>query len=162
MRNPNDVLNSLIKQANDKGYKFKRVYRNLYNKEFYLMAYSNIYSKEGNMTEGTDGKTIDGMSISRIESFIEKVKTESYTPQPVRRVYIEKTNGGKRPLGIPSFEDKLVQEVLRIILESIYEPTFSNQSHGFRPNRSCHTALLQINRSFRGVKWFIEGSGATK
>lgn len=157
MRNPNYVLNSLGSKANDKEYRFRRVYRNLYNKEFYLLAYSNIYSKEGNMSEGTDGKTIDGMSVSRIESLIEKMKDETYKPRPAKRVYIEKANGGKRPLGIPSFDDKLVQEIVRSILESMYEPTFSNQSHGFRPNRSCHTSLLQINKGFRGVKWFIEG-----
>ena len=157
MRNPIDVLNSLKSKAGNEGYYYERLYRNLYNEEFYLLAYQNIYASEGNMTAGADGKTIDGMGMDRIRKLIEKVKEHSYQPNPARRTYIEKKNGKKRPLGIPSFDDKLVQEVVRLILESIYEPTFSNLSHGFRPNRSCHTALQQIQGTFTGVKWFIEG-----
>ena len=109
------------------------------------------------MTAGTDGKTIDGMSMERIGELIISLKDHSYKPNPARRIYIKKKNGKLRPLGIPSFNDKLVQEVIRMILESIYEPTFSNRSHGFRPNRSCHTALQQLKANFTGVKWFIEG-----
>lgn len=109
------------------------------------------------MTKGTDQKTIDGMSIKRIDNLISKLRDESYQPQPSRRTYIPKKNGKMRPLGIPSFDDKLVQEVMRMILESIYEGSFSKNSHGFRPNRSCHTALNQIQVTFTGVKWFIEG-----
>lgn len=96
------------------------------------------------MTKGTDNKTIDGMSIKRIDTIISKLRDESYQPQPSRRTYIPKKNGKMRPLGIPSFDDKLVQEVVRMILEAIYEGSFSKYSHGFRPNRSCHTALNQI------------------
>lgn len=157
LRNPIDVLNSLKSKAGNEEYHYERLYRNLYNEEFYLLAYQNIYASEGNMTAGADGKTIDGMGMDRIRKLIEKVKDHSYQPSPARRTYIEKKNGKKRPLGIPSFDDKLVQEVVRLILESIYEPTFSNLSHGFRPNRSCHTALQQIQGTFTGVKWFIEG-----
>ena len=157
MRNPIDVLNSLEAKAKEENYQYKRLYRNLYNSEFYLQAYQNIYANEGNMTAGTDGKTIDGMSMERIEKLINSLKDHSYRPNPARRTYIKKKNGKLRPLGIPSFNDKLVQEVVRMILESIYEPTFSNRSHGFRPNRSCHTALQQIKANFMGVKWFIEG-----
>ena len=157
LRNPIDVLNSLKSKACDEGYCYERLYRNLYNEEFYLLAYQNIYAREGNMTAGADGKTIDGMGMDRIQRLIGKMKNHSYQPNPARRTYIEKKNGKKRPLGIPSFDDKLVQEVVRLILESIYEPTFSNYSHGFRPNRSCHTALQQIQSTFTGVKWFIEG-----
>ena len=157
LRNPIDVLNSLKSKACDEGYCYERLYRNLYNEEFSLLAYQNIYAREGNMTAGADGKTIDGMGMDRIQRLIGKMKNHSYQPNPARRTYIEKKNGKKRPLGIPSFDDKLVQEVVRLILESIYEPTFSNYSHGFRPNRSCHTALQQIQSTFTGVKWFIEG-----
>lgn len=157
LRNPIDVLNSLKSKAGNEGYHYERLYRNLYNEEFYLLAYQNVYASEGNMTAGADGKTIDGMGMDRIQKLIEKMKDHSYQPNPARRTYIEKKNGKKRPLGIPSFDDKLVQEVVRLILESIYEPTFSNLSHGFRPNRSCHTALQQIQGTFTGVKWFIEG-----
>ena len=109
------------------------------------------------MTKGADNATIDHMSISRIEKLINSLKDESYQPIPSRRVYIPKKNGKKRPLGIPTFNDKLLQEVVRMILEAIYEGSFDNNSHGFRPKRSCHTALQQIQKSFNGTRWFIEG-----
>jgi group II intron reverse transcriptase/maturase len=109
------------------------------------------------MTAGTDGKTIDGMSIERIDRLIESLKDESYQPKPSRREYIPKKNGKMRPLGIPSIEDKLLQEVVRMILEAIYEGQFSDCSHGFRPQRSCHNAMEQISKSFCGAKWYIEG-----
>lgn len=157
MRNPINVLNSLRAKAHDPTYHYERLYRNLYNTEFFLQAYYNIYAKPGNMTQGTDGQTIDGMSMERIEALIIKLKDHSYQPQPARRTYIKKKNGKLRPLGIPSFDDKLVQEVVRMMLEAIYEPTFSDYSHGFRPNRSCHTALIQLKRNFSGARWFIEG-----
>lgn len=157
MRNPNVVLESLTSHAKTEDYKFERIYRNLYNPQFFLAAYNKIYANKGNMTEGSDGKTIDGMSLERINNIIEKLKNESYQPNPARRTYIPKKNGDKRPLGIPSIDDKLVQEVIRVILEAIYEPTFSTNSHAFRPRRSCHTALIQCKERFNGVRWFIEG-----
>lgn len=158
MRNPIAVLNSLSGKSQQKEYRFERLYRNLYNPEFYLLAYKNVYANDGSMTMGVDGSTIDGMSSKRIENIITKIKDKSYQPTPARRTYIEKKNSTKkRPLGIPSSDDKLVQEVVRLILESIYEPNFSKNSHGFRPKRSCHTALLQIQRTFTGATWFIEG-----
>ncbi|WP_028775848.1 reverse transcriptase/maturase family protein [Shimazuella kribbensis] len=157
MRNPVMVLNSLASKSKDEGYTIQRLYRNLYNEEFFLLAYSKLAPNEGNMTEGVDGRTIDGMSIKRINTLIEKLRDQSYQPKPVRRVFIPKANGKQRPLGIPSFEDKLVQEVCRMLLEAIYEGSFSDNSHGFRPNRSCHTALMQVQRNFTGVRWFIEG-----
>lgn len=157
MRSPKDVLNSLASKSQDSTYMYKRLYRNLYNPEFYYTAYQRIYAKAGNMTEGTDGETIDGMSMKRIEKLIEVLKTESYRPKPARRIYIPKKNGKHRPLGIPSVDDKLVQEVIRMILEAIYEGTFTDTSHGFRPQKSCHTALKQVQVYFDGVRWFIEG-----
>jgi group II intron reverse transcriptase/maturase len=157
MRNPEIVLNSLIKHSGDSGYKFERLYKVLFNEEMYYTAYQKIYSKVGNMTKGIDGKTIDGMSISRIERLIESLKNETYQPNPSKRIYIPKKNGKKRPLGIPSFDDKLVQEVIRMILEAIYEGHFEHTSHGFRPQRSCHTALISVQQSFTAVRWFIEG-----
>ncbi|APO48529.1 group II intron reverse transcriptase/maturase (plasmid) [Paenibacillus xylanexedens] len=157
MRSPETVLDNLAKQALRPDYKFQRLYRNLYNTDFYLMAYSKIYAKEGNMTPGSEGETIDGMSLERIQMLIQNLKDFSYQPKPSRRVYIPKKNGGKRPLGVPSFEDKLLQEVIRMILNSIYDPVFSTKSHGFRENRSCHTALKQVKNTFTGVKWFVEG-----
>lgn len=157
MRNPINLLSSLQKHSCDKNYSYERLYRNLFNRELFLMAYQNIYASQGNMTQGTDGKTIDGMSIRRIDKLIESLKDESYQPQPSRRVYIPKKNGKLRPLGIPSFDDKLIQEVIRMLLEAVYENSFSDTSHGFRPKRSCHTALQQIQTRFTGVKWFVEG-----
>ena len=123
----------------------------------YYVAYQRIYAKPGNMTAGTDNKTIDNMSLKRINALIESLKNETYQPKPARRTYIPKKNGKLRPLGIPTFEDKLVQEVARMILESIYEDYFESTSHGFRPFKSCHTALTQIRNTFTGAKWFIEG-----
>lgn len=159
MRNPTDVLNSLSgKSMKDPEYRFERLYRNLYNPEFYVQAYLNIYANKGSMTQGVNNVTIDGMSMARIEKVIDSLRDHSYQPNPARREYIAKKNSNKkRPLGIPSGDDKLVQEVVRMILESIFEPQFSKKSHGFRPKKSCHTALLQIQDTFTGVKWFVEG-----
>ena len=157
MRNPTKVLNSLSEHSKDSNYKFERLYRLLFNEEMYYVAYQRIYAKEGNMTKGSDGQTIDNMNLSRINKLIASLKDESYQPKPSRRVYIPKKNGTMRPLGVPAFEDKLMQEVVRLILESIYEGSFEHNSHGFRPNRSCHTALAQIHKSFNGARWFIEG-----
>ena len=158
MRSPENVLKSLSEKAKNKEYRYERLYRNLYNPEFYLLAYQNIATSQGSMTAGADGFTLDGMSMERIEKLIQKLRDHSYQPNPARRVYIAKKNSSKkRPLGIPSTDDKLLQEVVRMILEAIYEPTFSDNSHGFRPKRSCHTALKEIVTLFTGAKWIIEG-----
>ncbi|EFK34712.1 MULTISPECIES: reverse transcriptase/maturase family protein [Bacteroidota] len=157
MRNPESVLNSLSKHSRISGYKFERLYRILFNVEMYYTAYQKIYAKAGNMTKGSNDTTIDGMSLQRIEKLIDTIRDETYQPNPSRRVYIAKKNGQKRPLGIPSFDDKLVQEVIRMILEAIFEKQFEYSSHGFRPQRSCHTALVQVKKTFSGAAWFIEG-----
>ncbi|MFT9076000.1 reverse transcriptase domain-containing protein [Ethanoligenens sp.] len=157
MRSPVEVLNSLQTKTAVKGYLFERLYRNLYNPNFYLIAYQNIYNNSGSMTRGIDGQTLDGMGMERIYHIIKMLKDHSYRPNPVHRQYIPKANGKVRPLGIPSADDKLIQEVVKMILEGIYEPTFSKCSHGFRPGRSCHTALDQIQRTYTGIKWFVEG-----
>jgi len=157
LRSPVTVLNSLKRNSENENYKYERLYRNLYNPEFYLLAYNNIYAKPGNMTKGTSGITIDGMNMERIHEIISSIKNESYHPAPAKRQYINKKNGNLRPLGIPSIDDKLVQEMIRMILEGIWEGVFLDCSHGFRPQRSCHTALNQIQTIFTGVKWFVEG-----
>ncbi|MDD6484826.1 MAG: reverse transcriptase domain-containing protein [Clostridiales bacterium] len=157
MRSPKVILENLQKHSNKEVYGYERLYRNLYNHDFYLQAYQNIYANKGAMTPGIDGITFDGLGNRRITQLINSLKNHSYQPNPVKRVYIPKKNGKKHPLGIASSDDKLVQEIIRMILESIYEPTFSNYSHGFRPTRSCHTALLQIQHNFTGIRWFIEG-----
>lgn len=157
MRSPEIILENLQKHAKAENYQYERLYRNLYNPDFYLQAHQNIYANKGAMTPGIDGMTLDGFGDTRTNQLIESIKNHSYQPTSVKRVYIPKKNGKKRPLGIASSDDKLVQEIVRMILESIYEPTFSNLSHGFRAKRSCHTALLQIQHNFTGVKWFVEG-----
>ena len=157
MRSPERVLNSLNEHSKDSSYKFERLYRILFNEELFYVAYQKIASNGGSTTKGSDGRSIDEMSLARIETLIASLKDESYQPHPSRRVHIPKKNGKMRPLGIPAFEDKLVQEVVRMILEAIYEGHFETTSHGFRPKRSCHTALLHIQKTFSGAKWFIEG-----
>lgn len=156
MRNPQIILNNLSKETTKPNYKFKRLYRNLYNEEFYYIAYEKLNKNKGNLTEGANSSTIDNMSLERINNLIEAIKNHSYKPNPVKRIYISKKNGKLRPLGIPTFEDKIIQEIIRMILESIYEPNFSKKSHGFRPNKSCHTAINDISM-WNGMKWYIEG-----
>lgn len=157
MRNSEKVLNSLTEHSQNPKYKFERLYRLLFNENLYALAYQSMAPKTGNMTEGTDGLTISGMSVKRIQSIIDKLRDESYHPHPAKRIYIPKKNGKQRPLGIPSFEDKLVQKIIQMILESIYEGHFEKCSHGFRPHRSCHTAMASIMEGFDGTRWFIEG-----
>lgn len=158
LRNPIEVLSNLTEKSKNESYRFQRLYRNLYNPEFYWLAYKNIYANTGSMTAGADGSTIDGMSDERIKGIIDSLRDRSYQPKPARREYIAKKNSNKkRPLGIQSGNDKLVQEVVKMILESIYEPVFRKTSHGFRPNRSCQTALQQIQNTFTGTNWFVEG-----
>ena len=138
---------------------FTRLYRYLLRPDLYYIAYKNLYANKGAGTKGVDNHdTADGFSQEKIAKIIQCLSDESYSPKPARRVQIPKKNSAKkRPLGIPSFSDKLVQEVLRMILESIYEPVFSKNSHGFRPGRSCHTALKSLKKEFTGVSWFVEG-----
>jgi group II intron reverse transcriptase/maturase len=134
-----------------------KLYRLLYDKKLYYVAYEKLKSKPGNMTPGITPTTLDGLSVETIEEIINSLKDESFRFQPGRRVFIPKANGGQRPLTIAPPRDKLVQECIRMILEAIYEPTFSENSHGFRPNRSCHTALRAVRQKFVMAKWFIEG-----
>ena len=136
---------------------FTRLFRYLLRKDIYIAAFQKLYANDGALTSGIDDDTANGFSYDYIEEIISQLKTGTYSPNPVRRKYIPKRNGKLRPLGIPSFRDKLLQEVLRMYLEAIYEPLFVEQSHGFRPNRSCHTALITITKHFHDVPWIIEG-----
>ncbi|KIS05277.1 group II intron reverse transcriptase/maturase [Streptococcus equi subsp. zooepidemicus Sz12is] len=137
---------------------FTRLYRYLLRPDIYYIAYQNVYSNKGAGTKGVDDDTADGFSEKKISTIIDSLANESYTPKPVRRTYISKKSSSKlRPLGLPTFTDKLIQEVLRLILEAIYEQIFLDTSHGFRPKRSCHTALKMIKREFGGARWFVEG-----
>ena len=129
----------------------------LYNPHLYMMAYGNLYNNKGATTPGMTDETVDGMTLEKVSLIIESIRHEQYRWTPVRRTYIPKKNGKKRPLGMPTWSDKLVQEVIRLILEAYYEPQFSDHSHGFRPQRGCHTALTAIERPWTGTRWFIEG-----
>jgi group II intron reverse transcriptase/maturase len=140
-----------------KGMPLTRIYRQLFNPELFLLAYGNLYGNAGAMTKGTTQETADGMSIGKIDAIIEALRFERFRWTPVRRVEIPKKDGKTRSLGIPTWTDKLVQEVLRLLLEAYYEPQFSKSSHGFRPKRGTHTALEQVRHTGTGTKWFIEG-----
>ena len=138
---------------------FTRLYRYLLRPDIYYQAYQRLYKNKGAATKGVNQDTADGFSEAKIERIIQSLANETYQPTPVRRLYIAKKNNPKkkRPLGVPTFTDKLVQEALRMILEAIYEPLFLDCSHGFRPKRSCHTALKKLKYQFGGVRWFVEG-----
>jgi group II intron reverse transcriptase/maturase len=152
-----DALNIIrTKNRNNPKWVNRDLYRLLYNPTLHIMAYERLKSKPGNMTPGTDGKTLDGYSHETIQELIALLRMEQYRPKPVRRVYIPKSNGKRRPLGVPSPREKIVQECVRLILEAIYEPTFHENSHGFRPGRSCHTALESLRRNWVGTKWVIQ------
>lgn len=156
MQDPNVLLTILSSMAQKPDIKFDKLFQKLYNPDLWLMAYESIAANPGNMTPGTDGKTADGFGMATIERLIEELKASRYKPHPAQRTYIPKANGKLRPIGIPCFEDKVLQTVVKFILQAIYEPTFSNSSHGFRPNRSCHTALLQVKVQV-GTRWWVEG-----
>lgn len=138
---------------------FTRLFRYLLRPDIYYVAYQHLYANKGAGTKGVDEDTADGFSEKKIQAIIRSLSEETYTPKPVRRKYIQKRNSSKkkRPLGIPTFTDKLAQEVLRMVLEAVYEPVFLDGSHGFRPNRGCHTALKNLKKEFRGARWFVEG-----
>jgi group II intron reverse transcriptase/maturase len=156
MREARTIL-QLLRERGQKRLPLERVYRLLYNPDLYLMAYGKIYRNNGAMTKGTTEETADGMSKDKIATIIDAIRQERYQWKPARRTYIPKKDGRKRPLGIQSWSDKLVQEVVRLILDAYFEPQFSPHSHGFRPERGCHTALREIYHNWVGSVWFIEG-----
>jgi retron-type reverse transcriptase len=137
------------------------LYRLMFKRDIYILAYERLKSNPGGMTPGTDGKTFDGFSEGMVQALIEQMRAETYHCRPVKTVYIPKANGKLRKLGLPSARDKLVQEAVRIILEAIYDsaehPYFLDSSHGFRRSRSCHSALRDIQQQWSGVTWLIEG-----
>jgi retron-type reverse transcriptase len=152
-----DTIIGLISERGKKGLPLERVYKLLLNRNLYLEAYGKIYRNAGAMTHGVTDETPDGMSLEKIDAIIEALRYERYEWFPARRVYIPKKNGKRRPLGMPVWSDKLVQEVIRTLLNAYYEPQFSEHSHGFRPERGCHTALREIYQRWAGTTWFIEG-----
>lgn len=159
MKPTTEILDRIARNSrNNKEEIFTRLYRYMLRPDLYYLAYNRLYRNKGAATKGVDNDTADGFSEEKINRIIRSLADETYMPKPARREYIpKKRSTKKRPLGLPVFTDKLVQEVLRMILEAIYEPIFSNCSHGFRPGRDCHTALKSIKMEFPGVSWFIEG-----
>ena len=156
MQDAGTVL-AVLRERGREGLPCDELYRQMFNKSLYLLAYGNIYSNQGAMTPGTCDETADGMSEEKIDEIIAAMRGERYRFAPVRRVYIPKKNGKLRPLGLPSWSDKLVGEVARLLLEAYYEPQFSDHSHGFRKGRGCHTALRKVQETWTGTVWFIEG-----
>jgi group II intron reverse transcriptase/maturase len=156
MQDAGTVL-AVLRERGRKGLPCDELYRQMFNKSLYLLAYGNIYSNQGAMTPGACDETADGMSEEKIEEIIAAMRGERYRFAPVRRVYIPKKNGKLRPLGLPSWSDKIVSEVVRLLLEAYYEPQFSDHSHGFRKGRGCHTALRKVQETWTGTVWFIEG-----
>jgi retron-type reverse transcriptase len=152
-----DIVLGVLRERGRQGLPLERLYRQLFNEQLFLVAYGRIYANDGAMTAGVDGETPDGMSLGTIQEIIGRLRTERYRFAPARRVYIPKKNGTRRPLGLPAWSDKLVGEVVRLLLEAYYEPRFSARSHGFRPGRGCHTALDEIASTWTGTTWFIEG-----
>ena len=152
-----EVVLGVLRERGRKGLPCNELYRQLFNPQLYLLAYGRIYSNEGAMTPGPTQETADDMSMEKIGAIIDAMRHERYRFSPVRRIYIPKKNGKLRPLGLPPWSDKLVGEVVRLLLEAYYEPQFSDRSHGFRPGRGCHTALREIANTWTGTTWFIEG-----
>jgi group II intron reverse transcriptase/maturase len=152
-----EVVLSVLRDRGGKGLPCTQLYRQMFNRDLYLLAYGNIYSNQGAMTPGVGEETADGMSEGKIEQIIGLMRQEKYRFSPARRVYIPKKNGRLRPLGMPTWSDKLVGEVVRLLLEAFYDPQFLDSSHGFRKSRGCHTALREIGNTWTGTTWFIEG-----
>ena len=156
MQSAETVL-GVLRERGRRGLPCEELYRQMFNPQLYLLAYGRIYANQGAMTPGTTQETADGMSMRKIDRIIEAMRHERYRFRPVRRVHIPKKNGKTRPLGMPTWSDKLVGEVVRLLLEAYYEPMFSDRSHGFRPDRGCHTALREVAHVWLGTTWFVEG-----
>jgi retron-type reverse transcriptase len=152
-----DTILGLIRERGRKGLPIERVMRLMYTPDLYLTAYAKLYKNQGAMTPGVTEETADGMSLDKINAIIASLRNGTFRWKPARRTYIPKKSGKMRPLGLPTWTDKIVQEVLRMILDAYYEPQFSEASCGFRPGRGCHTALGKILHQWPGTVWFIEG-----
>jgi group II intron reverse transcriptase/maturase len=152
-----ETVLDVIRERGRRGLPLERLYRQLFNPQLFLLAYGRIYSNKGSMTPGVTGETVDGMSLAKIDRIIGALRSESYRWSPARRVYIPKKNGKKRPLGMPPWSDKIVAEVVRMLLDAYYDVRFSDRSHGFRTGRGCHTALDEVVSVWKGTHWFIEG-----
>jgi retron-type reverse transcriptase len=156
MQNAETVL-GVLRERGRRGLPLQRLYRQLFNPQLYLMAYGKLYSNTGAMTPGVTKETVDGMSLAKIERIINALRYERFRFDPAKRVHIPKKSGKLRALGLPTWSDKLVAEVMRMLLDAYYDVQFSDRSHGFRPGRGCHTALQEVVEVWHGTHWFIEG-----
>jgi group II intron reverse transcriptase/maturase len=157
MRDAETIL-AIIRDRGTRGLPLEDVYRQLFNPALYQVAYGRLARNRGAMTPGVTPETVDGMSQEHIQAIIDAIRLERYRWKPAKRVFIEKKGSiKKRALGLPTWSDKVLQEVIRLILEAYYEPQFSDHSHGFRPGRGCHTALGTIYHKWSGTIWFLEG-----
>ena len=156
MQSAETVL-GVLRERGRRGLPVDELYRQLFNPQLYLLAYGRIYANQGAMTPGVNAETVDGMSVGKIGCIIDALRHERYRFSPVKRVWIPKKTGTLLPLGLPTWSDKLVGEVVRLLLEAYYEPRFSARSHGFRPGRGCHTALREVATTWTATAWFIEG-----
>ncbi len=146
-----------IRNLSRQGKRINGLLRLMLSPLLWEQAYAEIAPNRGALTRGVTENTLDGFSLERVQSLISRISAGTYRFTPVRRVYIPKPEGKKlRPLGVPTADDKLVQGVAKLLLEAIYEPVFSHHSHGFRRNRSCHTALSVIQDTWNGVKWLVD------
>jgi retron-type reverse transcriptase len=152
-----ETVLGVLRERGRRGLPCTELYRQMFNPQLYLMAYGRIYANKGAMTPGATAETVDVMSLDKIDRIIDAMRHERYRFSPVKRVLIPKKNGKLRPLGVPGWTDKLVGEVMRLLLEAYYEPQFSDRSHGFRPRRGCHTALREVANTWTGTTWMIEG-----
>jgi len=150
-------LHTLWKSTTNENFKVYGLHRLARDLDLWIAAYKKLAPNSGSMTKGGAGGTIDGTSLKTLKSLRDSIQNGVFSFGTSRRVYIPKPKGGQRPLGIPEFQDRLVQEVIRTLLETVFEPRFSEWSHGFRPGRSQHTCLRQVRRDFKGTKWYIEG-----
>ncbi len=156
MRDAETVL-GVLRERGRRGLPVNRLYRQLFNPRLYTLAYQRLYSNSGAMTAGVTEETVDGMSLDKIRDIIAVVRAERWRWKPVKRIYIPKRDGKRRALGLPTFSDKLLAEVIRMLLNAYYDVQFSDHSHGFRPGRGCHTALGEVVDVWNGTHWFIEG-----
>jgi group II intron reverse transcriptase/maturase len=156
MRTAETIL-GIIRERGRRKLPLEDIYRQLYNRDLYLRAYSRLYRNHGAMTPGATEETVDGMTLAKIEAIITALRAERYRWTPVRRTLIPKRSGKLRALGLPTWSDKLLQEVIRSLLDAYYDPQFSPHSHGFRAGRGCHSALEEITQHWKGVKWYVEG-----
>jgi group II intron reverse transcriptase/maturase len=156
MQSAETVL-GILRERGKRRLPLNHLYRQLFNPQLFLLAYGRLYSNDGAMTPGVTGETVDGMSLEKIERIIDALRHERFRWTPVKRVYIPKKSGKLRPLGLPTWSNKLVQEVVRLLLEAYYDVQFSGHSHGFRSNRGCHTALSEVVHVWKGTHWSLEG-----